>query len=79
MKMMHGVRLPLLEEVTNTRGADTDEHLDEIEPDIEKNGRPPRPRPLARSVFRSRRTDEERALRQTTTETAEALGIRGTR
>ena len=44
MKTMHGARLlRLLEEVADARGADADEHLDEVGAEMEKNGTPASP------------------------------------
>ena len=49
-----GVVLGLLEEVAHPGGADADEHLDEVRPEMEKKGTPASPATaLASSVFRS--------------------------
>src|SRR5438067_8384261 len=69
--------LPLLEQIANTRGTDTDEHLDEIR----SRHREERPARLAGDGAReqrltsSRRTHEQRALRQAPTQLREPLRI----
>jgi len=72
-----GVRLALLEQIAHPRGADADEHLDEIRP----RHREERPAGLARDglgeqrLARTRRSDEQRALGQPPAQALELLRV----
>src|SRR5262245_36196138 len=71
------MRLALLEQIAHARRADADEHLDEVGA-RHREERPPR---LAgygareQRLSRSRRTDQQRTLRQTSAELRELLRI----
>ena len=66
----------LLEQVAHARGADADDHLDELggAQAEERHARLPGNRPRQQRLARSRRTDEQHALRHGA---AEALVLRG--